>query len=110
MFITHLKDSSMFTENFNKRLETDPHTRWIIDLPENKMEALFWMVSEFGHCGNNLIEVIEKHFSETTIPRPSCARAFVALKTIHAIVNGKDIDCLAVKNQIHEIHGYNWEN
>ncbi|MDI6766213.1 MAG: hypothetical protein QME52_05255 [Bacteroidota bacterium] len=100
----------MFTEYFRKRLEINKHTQWATDLSEDKVEALFWMSCEFGHCGNNLLEVIEKHFKEATIPRPACARAFIALKTIHSIVNGEDVDCSAVKKQIHETHGHTWEN
>ena len=96
----------MFSNEFQKKLIEDKHTKWITKLTEDKLETLLWMTGEFGHDGCNLLEVLEKHVKEVTLPRPCCERALIALQTIRKIVCGDQVDSKEAKSKIREIPGY----
>lgn len=82
----------MFSDSFRKRLASKKYTRWAENLTEPHLEALLWMVGEYGYRAGLLLPLLEKHKDEFWYQCLGFARAQLALQTISQVVAGKRLD------------------
>jgi hypothetical protein len=92
----------MFSDDFRKRLELGKYTRWAVNLTEPHLEALLWMVGEFGCRAPVVLRLLEKHQDEFTHQDELYARAKVALQSIFRTVAGERLDVDEVIQRVGE--------
>lgn len=78
-----------FPPEFRERLANGKYTRWAVDLPYDTLQALLWMVGEFGlRAGRDLSVALNEEPPES-IRLPDNPRSKAALHIIAAIVGGR---------------------
>lgn len=93
-----------FSEGFRQRLKLGKYTRWASNLSEAHLEALLWMLGEFGCRSPGLIELLDKHAEDIT--HGGLIRGRVALESISRIVNGERFDVNEAKRRIWRRRGH----
>ena len=94
--------SSAFSLEYNAKLALGKYTRWAVDLPEDTLQALLWMVGEFGLRAERFVKPPLEEIPDIHIHSDSVinARTREALRTIAAIVHGERIDVEEVRRRI----------
>ena len=93
----------MFPERFRRRLQMGAYTHWAADLNAAHLEALLWMVGEYGCRAPLVLDLIEKHKDDFTIPGEGSARATLALETIFRIVRGERLTVNEATRRVREL-------
>ncbi len=92
----------MFSDEFRQCLSLGKYTKWAADLNEWQLEALLWMVGEFGHRSYLVLEILDKHKAKFPFDDVPLARAKTALRTISRIVGGERLDTGEATRRIRE--------
>lgn len=98
--------SHVFCDEFRSRLKLGKYTSWAEDLPEESLEALLWMVGEFGiRAGEyQIMKRIDFQWWLERLaplwPGLSVDRMAIALVTIAEITRGARIDRNTVFDKI----------
>lgn len=91
----------MFTEVFRDRLSKGKYTRWAADLDEEQVQAILWLLGEFG-CRS--VKLREKLLAEGEY-----SRAVAALEGLSAIVKGERVGLadalMLVRNELERAMG-----
>lgn len=82
----------MFSDSFRQNLATGKYTKWAENLTEPHLEALLWMVGEYGYRAPLILKLLERHRDEVSLEDVGFARAKLALETIFLIVGGRRLD------------------
>lgn len=82
----------MFSDDLKARLKTGKYTQWAIDLSEENLEALLWMIGEYACRACEVFPILEEH--ERRLPEFDVVitRALTGLKGIEAIYFGERFD------------------
>jgi uncharacterized protein (TIGR02996 family) len=96
----------MFSDQFRQRLKVGKYSRWAEDLTKPHLEALLWMVGEYGFRAKLILDVLDAH-EETAWDEVAFARAKHALETMARIVGGERMDldelCRRVREAIAQV-------
>ncbi len=93
----------MFSEAFRQKLEMGKYTNWAANLTESHMEALLWLIGEYGFRAPLVLKLLEKDKKEGAIPDIAFARAKFALETIFRVVLGKRLDLEEATRRLREV-------
>lgn len=93
----------MFSDEFRQRLAHGKYTNWAVDLTEEHLEGLLWMVGEYAHRAGLVLVLLDKHKDEFSFQDEGFARANLALHTISRIVDGKTLDVNEATRRIREV-------
>jgi hypothetical protein len=87
---------SAFPSHFEARLAKGKYTRWAVGLPLDSLEALLWMIGEYGFRSGGL--------PSDALPGESIygTRAHEALRAIAAIANGDRFDVEEARHRIRQ--------
>jgi hypothetical protein len=96
---------AMFSDSFRQRLALGKYTKWAENLTEPHLEALLWMVGEYGCRALLVLNLLEKHKDEFWFQTEGFARAKLALETISRIVGGERLDVDEATRRVREVLG-----
>ena len=92
----------MLSDSFHDRLITGKYTRWAATLSEDDMEALLWLIGEYG-CRAFLIRDLFEEQERTVFGQhDGFARLKVALETIFRMVQGERLDVEEVRQRMRD--------
>ncbi len=93
----------MFSEEFRQRLTTGKYSRWAVDLTEQQLEALLWMIDEYACRAPMILGLLERHKGELSVHDQGFARAKHALETIPRVVDGERPDLEEWRRRVREV-------
>lgn len=73
----------MFSSDFRERLQLGKYSRWAVNLTEAELEAIIWMIGEFGYRVASVLPLLSGHWS-----REGDGRAANALESLYRVVGG----------------------
>jgi hypothetical protein len=93
----------MFSKEFRQELQIGKYTKWAVDLSEDDLQALFWMIGEFGtrEPFSEVLEILDKYKQEAS-DQVAFARAVEGLKTIAQMVQGERLDVEEARARIRQ--------
>lgn len=95
----------MFSEQARERLRLGKYTRWAVGLTEAELEAVLWMVGEFGYRASYVLPLLTNLWG-----REGPGRAVLALESLFRAVGGDrpDLDAytLRARTFLAEVRGY----
>jgi len=91
---------SAFPSHFEARLAKGKYTRWAVGLPLDSLEALLWMIGEYGFRSGGFA----RRTTSDALPGDSiyATRAHEALRAIAAIVDGDRFDVEEARHRIRQ--------
>jgi uncharacterized protein (TIGR02996 family) len=92
---------AMFSDEFRNRLKIGKYSKWAVDLSEAHMEALLWMVGEYGVRAWIILDLLERHKGEV-FDEVMFARAKLALEMMERVVYGKRMDLDELTRSVRE--------
>jgi hypothetical protein len=94
----------MFSAEFRERLRLGKYSRWAANFTEAQLEAVIWMVGEYGYRAYHILPLLAGLWGEE-----SSGRAVLALKSLFRVVGGDRPDLgtssRRVRNYLAEIRG-----
>jgi diguanylate cyclase (GGDEF)-like protein len=79
----------MFGDEYRQRLAFGGSSKWAADLTEEQLEAVLWMIGEFGRRAAHVLMALDRCWSESPPHDPvASARAKLALEGLFRVVNG----------------------
>jgi hypothetical protein len=90
----------MFSEEFRQRLKLGKYTRWAVDLTEQQLEPVLWMVGEYGYRSQPVLNFLKHHRDESAWNQEGFSRALLALETLLRIVGGDRPDLDEVTHRV----------
>lgn len=95
----------MFSDEVRQRLRLGKYSRWAAGLTEDQLEALLWMIGEFGYRAYHVLPLLTG-----LLGREGSGRAVLALESLFRAVGGDrpDLDAYAlrVRTFLAEVRGY----
>jgi hypothetical protein len=95
----------MFSEAFRERLRLGKYSRWAVNLTEAQLEAIIWMIGEFGYRAVSVLPLLDGHWG-----REGDGRAANALESLFRVVGGDrpnlDQYTQRVRDFLAEVRGY----
>ncbi len=73
----------MFSDVFRERLRLGKYSRWAANLTEAQLEAIIWMIGEFGYRADRVLPLLDGHWSAE-----GPGRAANALEPLFRVVGG----------------------
>jgi hypothetical protein len=73
----------MFSPEFRERLRLGKYSRWAVNLTEAQLEAIIWMIGEFGYRAGCVLPLLSGHWG-----REGDGRAANALESLYRVVGG----------------------
>ncbi len=95
----------MFSDSFQQSLAIGKYAKWAKDLTEQDLEALLWMVGEYGYRAPLVLKLLEQHKDECSLQDDGFARANLALETIYRIVLGERLNVDEATRRVREVLG-----
>jgi hypothetical protein len=94
----------MFSDQFRERLRLGKYSRWAVNLTEAELEAVLWMVGEFGYRAFHVLPLLATHWGHE-----AAGRAALGLESLFRVVGGDrpDLDALElrVRTLLAEVRG-----
>jgi hypothetical protein len=90
----------VFSESLRERLAAGKYTDWAVTLTEDHMEALLWMVGEYGYRAFLFRTALQGQAGNLHQEHAGFVRLQVALDTIARIVEGERLDVEEAKGRI----------
>jgi hypothetical protein len=95
----------MFSDEFRERLRLGKYSRWAVNLTEAQLEAILWMVGEYGYRAHQVLPLLTAHWAQE-----GTGRAALALESLFRAVGGDhpDLDALTLRVRafLAEVRGY----
>jgi hypothetical protein len=95
----------MFSEETRRRFRIGKYSGWAVDLTEPQLEAVLWMIGEFGYRAYHVLPLLAKLWS-----KEGSGRAVLALESLFLAVGGERLDlaayALRVRTFLAEVRGY----
>ena len=95
----------MFSDETREHLRVGKYTRWAVDLNEAQLEAILWMIGEFGYRASHVLPLLTDLWGNE-----GTGRAVLALESLFRAVGGDrpDLDAytLRVRTFLAEVRGY----
>lgn len=95
----------MFSDEALKRFRLGKYTRWAAGLTEAQLEAVLWMIGEFGYRAVTILPLLQGLRS-----KEGSGRAVLALESLFRAVGGdrpdRDAYTLRVRTFLAEVRGY----
>jgi hypothetical protein len=95
----------MFSPEFRERLRLGKYSRWAVDLTEDQLEAVLWIVGEYGYRAFHVLPLLTGLWHEE-----GSGRAVLALESLFRVVGGDrpslDISTQRVRDFLAEVRGY----
>lgn len=84
----------MFSDEFRERLRLGKYSRWAVNLTEDQLEAILWMVGEYGYRAYHVLPMLTTHWGQV-----GTGRAALALESLFRAVGGDrpDVDALRLR-------------
>jgi hypothetical protein len=80
----------VFSEETRKTMRLGASTRWAADLTADDLQAIIWMVGEFGRRASHVLAALDQQWSESPPQDPvAAARAKLALEGLFRVVCGE---------------------
>jgi hypothetical protein len=73
----------MFSPEFRERLRLGKYSRWAVNLTEAQLEAIIWMIGEFGYRADFVLPLLTEHWNHE-----GSGRAANALESLFRVVGG----------------------
>lgn len=73
----------MFSTEFREKLQLGKYSRWAVNLTEAQLEAIIWMIGEFGYRAGCVLPLLTEHWE-----REGEGRAANALESLYRVVGG----------------------
>jgi hypothetical protein len=84
----------MFSEQFRERLRYGKYSKWAVDLTEDQLQAIIWMLGEYGYRACYVLPLL----SELWDAEPS-GRAVLALEQLYRVVDGGERPNLEARSE-----------
>jgi hypothetical protein len=81
----------VFSEEFRRRLALGKYTRWAVNLTEDQLEVILWMVGEFGCRAPRVLKLLKSQRDEVGWKSVGFSRARLALETLCRVHGGDRI-------------------
>jgi hypothetical protein len=81
----------VFSEDFRRRLILGKYRRWAVDLTEDQLEVILWMVGEYGCRAPRVLKLLKVHRDEAGWNNVPFSRARLALETLFRVHSGDRI-------------------
>lgn len=95
----------MFSPEFRERLRLGKYSRWAVNLTEAQLEAVIWMVGEYGYRAYHVLPLLAGLWGEE-----GSGRAVLALESLFRVVGGDrpDLETSSqrVRTFLAEVRGY----
>ena len=95
----------MFSDEFCERLRLGKYSHWAITLTEPQLEAILWMIGEFGYRAYCVLPLLTGHWNQE-----GTGRAATALEALFRVVGGDRPDLEAWRGRVQrflaEVRGY----
>src|SRR5437879_2179826 len=95
----------MFSDEVRERFRLGKYTRWAVGLTEAQLEAVLWMIGEFGYRASHVLPLLTDLWASER-----SGRAVLALESLFRAVAGDrpDVDgyTLRVRTFLAEVRGY----
>lgn len=85
----------MFSTDFRERLRLGKYSRWAVNLTEAQLEAIIWMVGEYGYRAYNVLPLLAGLWSEE-----GSGRAVLALESLYRVVGGDRPDLETLRGRV----------
>jgi hypothetical protein len=95
------RGQAMFSDEFKNRLKGGKYSRWAVDLTKAHMEALLWMVGEYGCRAGIILDLLNEHKDEVW-DGVMFARAKLALEMMERLVGGERMDLDELRRRVLE--------
>jgi hypothetical protein len=99
----------MFSPEFHERLRLGKYSRWAVNLTEAQLEAVIWMVGEYGYRAFHALPLLTGLWREE-----GSGRAVLALESLFRVVGGDrpflDTYTQRVRDFLAELRGYAEDN
>ena len=90
----------MFSDSFRERLTTGKYTEWAATLTEDHMEALLWLIGEYGYRASLIRDLLEEQEKAVFMQHDGFARLKLAQETIVRVFEGERLDVEETKRRI----------
>jgi hypothetical protein len=85
----------MFSEEFRERLRLGKYSRWAVNLTEAELEAIIWMIGEYGYRASYILPLLTAHWRQE-----GAGRAALALESLFRVVGGDRPNLDALKFRV----------
>jgi hypothetical protein len=93
----------MFSDEFRQRLAVGKYARWAVDLNEQQLEALIWMVGEYAARADLVLNLLEEHKGAFSVHDEAFARVRHALEALAGFVAGDRPDLETSSARVREV-------
>ncbi len=97
--------TGMFSDEFRERLRIGKYSRWAVDLTEQQLEAVIWMIGEYGSRASDVLPRLTELWKSE-----GSGRAVLALESLFRVVGGDRPDRSESSSRVNaflaEVRGY----